>query len=297
MVALVSDEDLDWITVLKTPRHFVGSLMHPTPLDRLIYGFLGPDTCTLAAVHIPASAFEVSAAYNVLDEAAAIHLGLEGLPVDQVYHPYIDVGTPNMTNSTCRCLVLLPIEWHVQLSEDHPYGITLKAFYDIFILPYKPSQASLTPMCRPGGGMPPHMPLWPGPKLAQASKSPLLRPSHRPCAHTMMAGPRSKSSTSLNRCKPGHPHSLVQHLRQACCCSGWTWPCSTQPARPKSWPSMQTERHRKTDVMCPRLLRADLELPSSKRCCGSSGRTAQMTFPSLFFRISVKTRKSWMMPL
>ena len=72
----------------------MGSLVHPTPLDGLIYGFLGPDAHTLAAVHIPATALEVSAAYNVLDDAAAIRLGLEGLPVNQVYHPYINVGTP-----------------------------------------------------------------------------------------------------------------------------------------------------------------------------------------------------------
>ena len=135
VVALILDEDLDWITLLKNPRCFVGSLMHPTPLDGLIYGFLGPDARMLAAIHIPASAFEVSAAYNVLDDAAAIRLGLEGLPADQVYHPYVNVGTPNMTNSACRCSVLLPIEWHAQVSKDHPYGITLKAFYDVFLLP------------------------------------------------------------------------------------------------------------------------------------------------------------------
>ena len=40
-----------------------------------------------------------------------------------------------MMNSACRCSVLLPIEWHVQVSKDHPYGITLKAFYDVFLLP------------------------------------------------------------------------------------------------------------------------------------------------------------------
>ena len=80
-------------------------------------------------------AFKVSAPYNVLDDAAAIHLGLEGLPVDQVYHSYVNVGTPNMTNSTCRCSVLLPIEWHVQLSKEHPYGISLKALYNTFLLP------------------------------------------------------------------------------------------------------------------------------------------------------------------
>ena len=135
VVALISDEDPDWITLLKNPRHFVGSLMHPTPLDGLIYGFSGPDAHTLAAVHIPTSAFEVSAAYNILDDAAAICQGLEGLPADQAYHPYINVGTPNMMNSTCRCLVLLPIEWHAQVSKDHPHGITLKTFYDVFLLP------------------------------------------------------------------------------------------------------------------------------------------------------------------
>ena len=94
VVTLVSDEDPDWITLLKSPRRFVGSLVHPTPLDGLIYGFSGPDACTLAAVHIPTSAFEISTAYNILDDAAAIHLGLEGLPEVQVCHPYMNVGTP-----------------------------------------------------------------------------------------------------------------------------------------------------------------------------------------------------------
>ena len=54
---------------------------------------------------------------------------------DQVYHPYVTAGTPNMMNSTCRHSVLLPIEWHTQLSKDHPYGISLKALYDTFLLP------------------------------------------------------------------------------------------------------------------------------------------------------------------
>ena len=135
MVALVLDEDPDWITLLKNPRCFMGSLVHPTPLDGLIYGFSGPDAHTLAAIHIPTSAFEISAAYNVLDDAAAICLGLEGLPEDQVCHPYVNVGTPNMTNSACQCTVLLPTQWHVQLAKDHPHGITLKEFYDTFLLP------------------------------------------------------------------------------------------------------------------------------------------------------------------
>ena len=135
MVALVLDKDPDWITLLKSSRCFVDSLVHPTPLDRLIYGFSGPDARMLAAIHIPASAFEITAVYSVLDDAAAICLGLEGLPEDQVCHPYVNVGTPNMTNSACRRSVLLPTQWHAQLSKDHPHSITLKAFYNTFLLP------------------------------------------------------------------------------------------------------------------------------------------------------------------
>ena len=45
MVTLVSDEDPDWITLLKNPRHFhVDSLLHPTALDGLLYGFSGLNT-------------------------------------------------------------------------------------------------------------------------------------------------------------------------------------------------------------------------------------------------------------
>ena len=44
VIAQVLDEDPNWITLLKNPRCFVGSLVHPTPLDGLMYGFSGPDT-------------------------------------------------------------------------------------------------------------------------------------------------------------------------------------------------------------------------------------------------------------
>ena len=135
VVALVSDEDPDWITLLKNPRHFVGSLLHPTALDGLMYGFSGPDTRRLAAVHIPASTFEISATFNVLDNAAMVCLGLENLPADQAFHPYVNMGMPNMMNSACWCALLLPVEWHVQLARDFPYGVVLKAFYDIFLAP------------------------------------------------------------------------------------------------------------------------------------------------------------------
>ena len=40
MVALVLDEDPDWITLLKSPRCFVGSRMHPTPFIRVCQNLL-----------------------------------------------------------------------------------------------------------------------------------------------------------------------------------------------------------------------------------------------------------------
>jgi hypothetical protein len=43
VLALVSDEDPGLVTLLKNPRRFVGSLIHPTPLDGLMFGFSGPD--------------------------------------------------------------------------------------------------------------------------------------------------------------------------------------------------------------------------------------------------------------
>ena len=65
MVTLVSDEDPNWITLLKNPRCLAGSLLHPTALDSLMYGFSRPDTQKLATVHIPASAFKITATFNV----------------------------------------------------------------------------------------------------------------------------------------------------------------------------------------------------------------------------------------
>ena len=93
VVSLVSDEDPDWITLLKNPRCFVGSLVHPTALDGLMCGFSGPDSQRLATAHIPASTFEISAAFNALDDAAMVCLGLENLPADQeAFHPYVNVS-------------------------------------------------------------------------------------------------------------------------------------------------------------------------------------------------------------
>ena len=43
---------------------------------------MGPDARNLVAVHIPVSAFEMTTAYNVLDDPVTVHAGLKALPVD-----------------------------------------------------------------------------------------------------------------------------------------------------------------------------------------------------------------------
>ena len=41
ILALVSDEELDQITLLKNPKCFTGSLANPSPINSMIYGFMG----------------------------------------------------------------------------------------------------------------------------------------------------------------------------------------------------------------------------------------------------------------
>ena len=101
VLALISDEEPNQITLLKNPCRYTASLINPSPVDNLIYGFTGTDMRNLAAVHLPSSAFENSMQYNVLDDPAAIRAGLDGLPGDQCFHPYVLATTPAMTNSSC----------------------------------------------------------------------------------------------------------------------------------------------------------------------------------------------------
>ena len=143
MMALVLDEVPDTISLLKNPCRYVGSLLHPLVLDGMMYGFMGPDSQNLTAVNIPATAFEMAAAYNVLDDPVMVQAGLEALPADQTYHPYVNVGTPNMSNSSCRWGILLPVEWHARLAWDHPFGISLKTLYNMFLAPLAPAKAQL----------------------------------------------------------------------------------------------------------------------------------------------------------
>ena len=87
IVALISDEAPDMISLLKNPRQYVGSLLNPLTLEGLVYGFMGHDTQNLAAVHILTAAFESTMAYNVLDNPARVCGGLEPLLADQMFHP------------------------------------------------------------------------------------------------------------------------------------------------------------------------------------------------------------------
>jgi hypothetical protein len=132
IIALVSDEEPERITLLKNPHRFSGSLANPSPLDGLVYGFTGSDSRNLAAVHLPVTAFEISAAYNVLDDPASLRAGLDALPPDQTFHPYVNAGTPDMTNIGCRRALVLPMNWYADLAS-HPNGISLKRFYDSFL--------------------------------------------------------------------------------------------------------------------------------------------------------------------
>ena len=62
MMALVLDEALDSILLVKNPRWYIGSLLNPSVLDSMVYGFMGPNTRNLAAVNIPASALKTTMA-------------------------------------------------------------------------------------------------------------------------------------------------------------------------------------------------------------------------------------------
>jgi hypothetical protein len=133
IMALISDEEPERITLLKNPNRLTGSLANPSPLDGLVYGFAGSDSRTLAAVHLPSTACETSAAYNVLDDPVALRAGLGACPPDQTFHAYVNAGTPDMTNSSCRRALVLPMPWYADLAA-HPDGISHKVFYDQFLV-------------------------------------------------------------------------------------------------------------------------------------------------------------------
>ena len=92
MVALVSDEAPDAISLVKNPHRYVGSLLNPSVLDGLVYGFTRPDAQNLVAVHVPASAFETTATYNVLDDLATVRTGLEALLANQTFPSICERG-------------------------------------------------------------------------------------------------------------------------------------------------------------------------------------------------------------
>jgi hypothetical protein len=129
ILALVSDEEPDRIALLKNPKHF----------DSMTYGFTGANGRNLAAVHIPASAFENSAPYNVLDDAVTIWTGLDTLPPDQYFHAYVTAGTQNKMNLACKRCLVIPMQWYQDVASNYPDGIAIKEFHDRFLAPSAPA--------------------------------------------------------------------------------------------------------------------------------------------------------------
>ena len=72
MMALVLDKALDSISLVKNPRRYISSLLNPSVLDGMVYGFMGPDARNLAAVNILASALKTTVAYNVLGDPVTV---------------------------------------------------------------------------------------------------------------------------------------------------------------------------------------------------------------------------------
>ena len=68
--------------------------------------------------------------------AVTIHTaGLDALAHNElVYHSYaVIAGTPDMTMSTCKCTIVLLMQWYMELAEHFPDGIEIKNFYNRFL--------------------------------------------------------------------------------------------------------------------------------------------------------------------
>ena len=63
------------------------------------------------------------------------------LPADQTFHLYMNVRTLQMTNLACKWAILLPAKWHMRLTQDYPFGVALKTFFDVFLAPLSPAEA------------------------------------------------------------------------------------------------------------------------------------------------------------
>ena len=111
----------------------MGSLTTPSPIDGLIYGFTGSDAHNLTTVHVPPAAFESGGPYSILDDVAAMHVGLDTLPQDQLYHSYVIVGMPDMTTSTCKHAIMPLTQWYGQLAKHFLDRIKIKDFFDRFL--------------------------------------------------------------------------------------------------------------------------------------------------------------------
>ena len=124
-----------------------------------------------------------------------------------------------------------------------------------------------SPMSLSGGGMPPCAPHWPALELTWVCRPPPPSWSLQSSRGPVMDGPKSKPRRSSALSVPRYCHSQAQHSRQEWSSSVLTWWRSMPCERHMNWPSMLTGKLERTDAMPPRLLKANLERPSWRRCC------------------------------
>ena len=58
-----------------------------------------------------------------------------------MFHLYVNIRTPQMTNSAGKQAILLPVQWHARLTWDYPFGVALKTFYNLFLAPLNLAKA------------------------------------------------------------------------------------------------------------------------------------------------------------
>ena len=127
-------------------------------------------------------------------------------------------------NSACKCALLLPMDWHAQLTRDFSYSIALKAFYNIFLVTLlaavgQPYVDVLTCWWRHAA----MRTMAARVRACLVSKCLPHKPSHQLCMGTMMAGHKSSLHAPCKLFRQLHPLCQVQCLRLACSCCALIW--------------------------------------------------------------------------
>ena len=207
-----------------------------------------------------------------------------------MFHPYVNMGMPNMSSSSCRQAILLPVEWHVRFAQDYPFGISLKAFYDVFLGPLGSVEAQ------------PYADVMPPRVQCQLVPRPAWGCRHQPlscyllsCMGPMMAGCKSRPRRFLLPSMPQHSCCPALPSRLEWNSSDLTWQPNMPLEKRKNYHSMLIGKLERTTAMPLRPLKAILGWQSWRRCCTYSMRLAKMTCRSSFM-LWDETRKRQMMP-